>query len=89
MKTKGEQIVEMLCEGKSIKQITIALDISPSSLEVFLEKIRHSAMLPKDKRKYRLHKEEILSNVAKFNAYTLKIQEIKNDYFNTLTKFDS
>jgi len=87
-KTKGERIVEMLCDGKTIKQIEAELEISHHTLEEYLRRVRQGAGLPYEKRTYKARKADILANVAKWKAHKKRLLEIEQEYRASLVSFD-
>lgn len=87
-KTTGEKIAEMLCDGMTIKQIETALEISHSTLEDRLRRVRHGAGLPYEKRTYKARKADILTNLAKWNAHKKRLLVIEQEYRASLVHFD-
>ena len=86
--SKGERIVEMLCDGMTIKQITLHLEISSHQLEEMLRKVRMGAHLPYEKRTYKARKDDILANIKKWKAYKIKLIEMEKEYRASLVPFD-
>ena len=87
-KYRGELIVEMLCEGKTIKQIMEELDITKHQFDESFRKMRVWANLPYDKRAYKARKEDILSNVRKMKEHNKFIDKLKEEYRKSLIQFD-
>ena len=87
-KTTGEKIAEMLCDGFTVKDIESTLNISHSTLEGRLRRLRLEAGLPYDKRAYKARKNDILANLDKWSAHKKQIAEIVKAYRETLVDFD-
>lgn len=87
-KSTGEKIVEMLCDGKTIKQIEAGLEISHHTLEDLLRRVRQGAGLPYEKRTYKARKDDILANVAKWKEHKKRLLEIEQEYRASLIPFD-
>jgi len=84
----SEQIVEMLCEGDRVVDIYKKLGIAPHVVNEALKPLLQGARLPYDKRTYKARKEDILSNVEKYKAYTKHLAELRKEYLQSLIKFD-
>ena len=87
-KSKGERIVEMLCDGKTPKEIRETLGITNHYFEERLKPFRYGAGLPYEKRTYKARKTDILENVSKWKAHKLKLAEIEAEYRASLVHFD-
>lgn len=87
-KTTGEMIVEMLCDGKTVKQIEAELEISHHTLEERLRVVQSDAGLPRDKRTYKARKVDILENIKKWNEYKKQKNELKQRFRASLVDFD-
>lgn len=87
-KTKGELIVEMLCDGVPKKTIKEELNLTEHYFKERLNVVRREARLPYDTRTYKARKDDVLSNVEKWNAHKVKLEEMKNTYLASLVEFD-
>jgi len=83
-----EKIVEMLCDGITLKEIETALGISRHTLEERLRRVRRGAGLPYEKRTYKARKVDILANVEKWKAHRQRMREIEQEYRASLVPFD-
>jgi hypothetical protein len=87
-KSTGELIVEMICSGRTSKEIEADLDITTNTLKVLFEKIRRNAGLPWDKRTYKARKDDIFKNIEKWKAYKLEADKAEKTYRSSLIQFD-
>lgn len=87
-KPYDEQIVDLLCEGRSVKQIIADLGITSNMLDNYFYYIRTKACLPTDKRTYKARKSDIQRNVALWNAYRFRQEAAHEAYLKSLTTFD-
>jgi len=94
MRFKGlaEQIVNLMCEGFTYKQIQDRLNSSPSpnrQREV-VKNLRRALFcrLPIRKDKYIAKKEEIMNNIEKHNNYLKEVEELRLKYIESLHTFD-
>jgi hypothetical protein len=88
IKSKGEIIVEMLCDGKSLKKIMAELEIPYTRIDVLMRNVRDGAGLPYDKRFYKARKNDILANIEKWKEHRKRLKEIEQEYRATLVDFD-
>jgi transposase len=87
-KSTGEKIVEMLCDGKTIKQIEAELEISHRTLENLLREVRYGAGLPYEKRTYKARKDDILANLEKWKEHRKRLRKIEQQFRASLVYFD-
>lgn len=86
-KTTGEGIVELLCDGKTVKQIKSDLELTNYEFERALSLITREALLHLPKREYPARKADVLANVALWRAYRIRREEDKQAYLASLIKF--
>lgn len=86
-KSTGEKIMEMLCDGKKLKEIQDELKISKYTLEDKFDKIRIKAGLPRKKSIYKVRKADILANIEKWNAHCRRMENIRREYYASLVRF--
>lgn len=87
-KSKGELIVEMLCDGIPQTVIREELELTQHRFDELWKQIRRDAHLPLDRRAYRARKAEILENVAKWLAYRDECEKRSREYRESLHRFD-
>jgi hypothetical protein len=87
-KSIGEKIVDLLCDGKTTKQIEAELGISHYALEDRLRKLQREVWLPNNKHVYRARKADILANVEKWKKYRDQVQELRKQFLDSLSRFE-
>lgn len=86
-KTKGEKIVELLCEGLNQRQTAEELGITIRDFQKHLDYIRRKALLPWRTKVYKAHKDDIAKNIEKWKEYCIHAEEMHKAYIQSLTKF--
>lgn len=87
-KSKGELIVEMLCDGIPQTFIREELGLTQHQFDERWKRLMYDALLPLDRRTYRARKAEILENVAKWRAYIDECEMRRQEYLSSLHQFD-
>lgn len=87
-KRTGMQIVELLCQGISKKDIKEKLSLSEYQYKNSLSKIRAAARLPWEAKTYVAAKEDIRANLDKYERYTEAKNKLREEYIDSVKEFD-
>lgn len=85
--SNGEAIVRMLCEGKSVKSIREALNLTAYNFDSIYEKVSRGARLPFEKKSFPALKVDILENLKIYQEYVHEAEVLRKKYRSSLTEF--
>jgi hypothetical protein len=88
IKDVDETIVEMLCDGRTKKEIRETLGLLPFDIQRNLGRLRRVAGLPRDVRTYKARRSDILGNLEKYKAYKERERQLYGLYRDSLVRFD-